>query len=159
MFSYDGEIPRLESEVKAKQDRIESLTHEVASLNTELAVTRESTQSMVQTLEESAREASALRDSKDRSETEYKQQQDMLERALERVRDELRASEEGLKLAKTEHSSRSDRVQDLEKQFETTKMELSRLQEASKSARDEGEKLVELQGLVTSLQAKVVESN
>ena len=159
LFSYDGEIPRLESEVKAKQDMIISLTHEVNSLKAELSVTRESTQSMVQTLEESAREASALRDSKDRSETEYKQQQDMLERALERLRDELRASEENIKLAETGHSSQDDRVQDLEKQLQTTSTELSRLQEASKSAKDESEKLVELQGLVTSLQAKVVESN
>ena len=159
LFSYDDEIPRLESEVKAKHEKIVSLTNEVESLKTDLAVTRESTQSMVQTLEESAREASALRDSKDRSDTEYRQQQDMLERALEKLRGELRASEESLERVQAGRPSQDDRVENLEKQLEATSAELSGLQEASRAASDEQDKIRELQGLVTSLQAKVIEAD
>jgi chromosome segregation ATPase len=73
-FSYDSEIPRLENELQEKQMRINGLENEVKSLKGDLAVTRESTQSMVQTLEEATLELNSLRDTKERLESEKKEQ-------------------------------------------------------------------------------------
>ena len=158
LFSYDGEIRRLETEVKEKQDKIDSLTREVETLKGDLAVTRESTQSMVQTLEESTREVNALRDSRDRSDIEVKQQQDMLERALEKLRGELRASEGNLEITQAERSSRDDRVEDLERQLKDTRTELDDLQQISKQVDCGHEKVDELQRLVADLQGKITEA-
>ena len=74
LFSYDSEIPRLENELHEKQIRINGLENEVKSLKRDLAVTRESTQSMVQTLEEATLELNSLRDTKERLESETKEQ-------------------------------------------------------------------------------------
>ena len=142
LFSFDGEIPRLELEVKEKQDKINALTHEVETLRVDLAVTRESTQSMVQTLEESTREVSTLRDAKDRSDAEHK---DTLERALENLRGELRTSEEKLQSVQTEHSAcNTGRVEDLEKQLKYANDELEK---AQKTATQVDEKAVKSKNL------------
>ena len=159
LFSYDGEIPRLEAEAKEKQDKIVALALEVETLKGDLAVTRESTQSMVQTLEESTREVNALRESKDRSETEARQQQHMLERTLEDLRSELRASERNLKIAEAKRSSRNEQLEDLESQFIDTKTELVHLQQTSETSLGEHERLEEHQMLVAELQAKVMEAS
>ena len=71
-FSYDSELPRLESELSERQSQVESLQGEVKSLKGDLAVARESTQSMVQTLEDSTRDLNSLRERNERYETEMK---------------------------------------------------------------------------------------
>lgn len=157
LFSYDSEIPRLESEVKEKQDEIDSLTRGVETLKGDLAVTRESTQSMVQTLEESTREVSVLRDSRDRYDREVKQQQNALERVLENLRGELRSSEKKLEIAQAERSFRDDRIEDLGRQLQDTRMELDELKQTSSQTHNERKKVDELQKLSVDLQGKIEE--
>lgn len=74
-FSYDTEVPRLESELHERASEIESLQKEVTSLKRDLAVARESTEGMVQSLESATRELHSLRDSADKSETVKKELQ------------------------------------------------------------------------------------
>ena len=68
-FSYDTEVPRLESELTERQNEVERLTKQVESLKGDLAVARESTESMVQSLEAATRELHTLRDGKDKFES------------------------------------------------------------------------------------------
>ena len=151
LFSYDGEIPRLESENKGKQDKIVSLTREVETLKGDLAVTRESTQSMVQTLEESTREVIALRDSRDRSDSDFKQQQDMLEQTLQKLRGELHHSEKNLEDVQAERSLRDDRIEDLSRQLQDARLELEGLHHASRHLHEERQKADELQKVTAEL--------
>jgi chromosome segregation ATPase len=68
-FSYDTELPRLESELSERQSEVERLTKQVESLKGDLSVARESTESMVQSLEAATRELHSLRDGKDKFES------------------------------------------------------------------------------------------
>ena len=68
-FSYDTELPRLESELSERQGETERLTKQVESLKGDLSVARESTESMVQSLEAATRELHSLRDGKDKFES------------------------------------------------------------------------------------------
>ena len=72
-FSFDEEIPRLQSALLNRQNVIDKLEFEVKTLKGDLAVTRESTQSMAESLEEATRELNVLRDGKSRSEEETPQ--------------------------------------------------------------------------------------
>ena len=74
-FSYDNEIPRLESELQAKQDEVDGLKAEVGALKRDLGVAHESTQDMVKTLENTARQLNELKDQKARFESDYATQQ------------------------------------------------------------------------------------
>ncbi|MCJ1415723.1 hypothetical protein MMC32_002055 [Xylographa parallela] len=88
-FSYDNELPRLESESKEQRDKISNLESEITSLKGDLAVARESTQSMVQTLEESTRELNILREQKDRYETELVEQRSTSEEVKRKLESDL----------------------------------------------------------------------
>jgi chromosome segregation ATPase len=68
-FSYDAEVPRLESELSERQNEVDRLTIQVENLKGDLSVARESTESMVQSLEAATRELHSLRDGKDKFES------------------------------------------------------------------------------------------
>ena len=120
LFSYDGEIPRLEGEVQSKQERIEELERDIKKLKTDLAVTRESTQSMVQTLEEATRETNLAKESRERSEEDFRERQDALQRTADNLRDELQAAEaKGQKSQQQETSKNDALIADLREQLET----------------------------------------
>ncbi|KAL3417137.1 viral a-type inclusion protein repeat protein [Phlyctema vagabunda] len=77
-FSYDEELPQLQSEIKAKTTEIEELKTKVTTLENELTVARESSSGLVANLEETARE---LNESKDASKR--------LTEDLDKVKEEL----------------------------------------------------------------------
>lgn len=132
LFSYDGEIPRLEREVQTKQERIEELEGDIKKLKTDLTVTRESTQSMVQTLEEATRETNLAKESKERSEEDFRERQDALQRTTDRLRGELQAAEaKAQKSQEQEGSSNDALVEDLRKQLETATDKINSLEDTS----------------------------
>ena len=88
-FSYDSELPRLETELQKRQDKIDKLNSEMIGLKENLAVARESTQSMVQTLENATRDLNALREQKDRLELELSEQRQASQKNIDRLRSEL----------------------------------------------------------------------
>ena len=49
-FSFENEVPRLEGELKTKQEEVDNLKAEVERLKRDMSVTRESTEGMVQNL-------------------------------------------------------------------------------------------------------------
>ena len=96
-FSYDTEVPRLESELQERAAEIETLKKDLTSLKRDLAVARESTEGMVQSLESATRELHSLREVADKSETTKKQ----LEGKIEEL--ELKVTDAHTTIAGLEH--------------------------------------------------------
>ena len=158
LFSYDDEIPRLENELKLSQSRVEDLENELKSLKGDLAVTRESTQSMVQTLEEATREVNSLRDSKDRSEFDLREQKDSLEKVSEKLRLDLSSAESKLQDLQSEHTSgQSTRVNELQGQLQCARDEIDCVRSAAKQNEDSSIQVEELEAAVTKLQKEIAD--
>ena len=156
LFSYDGEIPRLEGELQVKQEKIVSLEADVQKLTTDLSVTRESTQSMVQTLEEATREVNSLRDSRDRSETDAKEQQDSLRRVSDQLRTDIVVAEAKLQQLEEKHQSdNNDLIKELNKQLEIANTEISNLRTASRRHEDKDREIDGLRQIVHDLEVRL----
>lgn len=156
LFSYDDEVPRLETSLKDRQHKINSLENEVKSLKGDLAVTRESTQSMVQTLEEATRELNGLRDSKDRSESELIEQRTASEELSEQLRTDLKAAEEKLQRLEAEHSSQDPgRVADLQVQLSTANQELEATRSNATTIAGATAQIQDLQATISNLESEV----
>ena len=152
LFSYDGEVPKMENELQERKIQIGELEHEVKSLKGDLAVTRESTQSMVQSLEEATRELNGLRDSKERSESEIKDRQESLERA----RSDLQAAEAKLKELNIQQGSRDQsRMTDLEDQLKVMKDELDTAKSSKENDTDSAEETNALRSTVSRLESDI----
>lgn len=156
LFSYDDELPRLEIEAKDRQTVIEGLENEVRSLRGDLSVTRESTQSMVQTLEEATRELNSLRDIKERSESVLKEQEYASERLSDKLRGDLRSAEDKLKTFEAERSSGdSDHTSQLSSQLRATKQELEDALSVAKQDRHSTSKIEQLYGVIGGLESEM----
>ena len=156
LFSYDDEIPRLETELKDRQTKIEGLENEVKSLKGDLAVTQESTQSMVQSLEETNRELNGLRDSKDRSVSDLREQALESEKVLEQFRVDLLAAESRLQESHREHGlQESSRITELHAQLKAARLELENTQSAAREDKNASMQVDELGATITTLQAEI----
>ena len=152
LFSYENEIPRLETEVHERENKIESLEHEVSNLKGDLTVTRESTQNMVQTLEEATRELNALRDSKERSELETQEQLT----TVERLRADLREAQRRIEAFQTDNDThKSDRIIELENQLRTARSELEQMQLATEQGTNYAKQVEELNMTISNMEAEM----
>ncbi|KAK4695401.1 hypothetical protein P7C71_g2343, partial [Lecanoromycetidae sp. Uapishka_2] len=147
LFSFDSEIPRLESELQERESRIGGLEIEVRTLKGDLAVTRESTQSMVQTLEEATRELNGLRDSKERSTSELQEEQ----ASSEKLRTDLYIAEAKLQeLQNNKSSGDGGRIVELDEQLQKARRELE-------SVRSKAEQEITSTGQVEELHSTIAE--
>ncbi|EXJ55812.1 hypothetical protein A1O7_08742 [Cladophialophora yegresii CBS 114405] len=81
-FSYETEQSKMETELQERQAEVEDLKKQVTNLKGDLQVARESTESMVESLETATRELHSLRDAKDKfdeSKTDLQKRIDELE--------------------------------------------------------------------------------
>lgn len=158
LFSYDSEIPRLGTELQDRQERINALEYEVKVLKGDLAVTRESTQSMVQTLEEATLELNSLKDSKDRSELDMKEQRISSENLLEQLRTDLQEAQARLQELQREHGSKcSGRVTELESQLQIERQELDNAQLAASQNKNDKARAEEFQPSISKLETELFE--
>ncbi|KAL6718309.1 Golgin imh1 [Lecanora helva] len=158
LFSYDDEIPKLETELKHRQDKIDSLETEMKSLKGDLAVTRESTQSMVQTLEEATREVNTLRDSRDRSESELEEQKARLEKISEQLRADLASTESRLQALQSESGSKEvERIKELQAQLELARDEIDNAKSVESQNIDLTNQIEKLQAQVTTLRTELAD--
>lgn len=158
LFSYDSEIPRLETELHERQCKIDSLEREMKSLKGDLAVARESTQSMVQTLEEATRELNTLRDSKDRSAADMKQQRILSDKLSETLRAELLSSEKNLQELQACHGSQcSDRINELDTQLQAARQELESVQSEAKRNTSDTHQVEDFQSTVVNFEKEILE--
>ena len=154
LFSYDSEIPRLETEVQERDQKIKCLESEIKNLKGDLAVTRESTQSMVQTLEEATRELNTLRDGKERSASEVKEQLAI----ADQLRADLHAAQSKLEELQTDNNSRdTERISELEKQLDEARSELERMQPVAHESTNNARKVEELKLTFRTMGTEMVE--
>ncbi|KAF5016702.1 hypothetical protein F66182_11531, partial [Fusarium sp. NRRL 66182] len=169
-FSFDNEIPRLESEVQEKQERIEKLSTEVDNLKRDLTVARESTESMVVTLESTTRELEGLRDAKDKHESEIEAVKSAKQKEIEEIKSKLEAAESAVLKANTELSDvkrqlteKSEEIDRLKAEAAnaTSKVNTSELTEKiasiEKDKADKEKRLGVIEGLVDKLKSQVKE--
>ncbi|OJD22617.1 hypothetical protein ACJ73_06031 [Blastomyces percursus] len=117
-FSFDNEIPRLESELEKRQQEVEVLKSEVKTLKGDLSVARESTESMAQSLESATRELTTLREAKDRFEWNLESQRKGLEEEISNLKAKLSVAQ-----ANVEKSSAA--MENLKTQLDEKSKELS----------------------------------
>ena len=128
LFSFDHEIPRMEAEIQEKQRRMDQLQDEVKSLKGDLAVTRESTQSMAECLETATRSLNVLREGKHTTESELEEQRNASQKEIERVKAALKGTEEELRDLRSSIDSRDDSsVRDLTNHLAEAKQEIKSL--------------------------------
>ena len=140
-FSFDEEISRLQQVVKDRQETISRLEHEVNGLKGDLAVTRESTQSMVESLEEATRELNILRDFKDRFEGESKKQQAMSEEAIASMQTKLEAAENLAKNKLPVTTDRESSIDDLNRRLEEAYEQIAQFRREVPEAKANAEKV------------------
>lgn len=152
-FSYDEELPRIKIEIQERQNVIDGLQIEVKNLQRDLAVARESTQSMVQTLEESSRELVALQERKERADIEYEENQASSGELIDQLRADLRTAEAKFTEIETElRECVPDKVEDLESRLLKTEQELENARSESKRSLDGAEKIEQFTKTIRDLE-------
>ena len=137
LFSYDSELPRLESELKIREDEILELKTEVRTLKGDLAVARESTGSMAQSLEDATRELNVLRDGKDRHERDLEDQRNAFDSTIDSLKSSLHAAEQDLKALELRKDSELKVVTaEFEHRLQSTNLLVERLQAEGKDGAD-----------------------
>ena len=153
LFSYDNELPRLEVELQEKQEHIGGLQAEIKNLKGDLAVTRESTQSMATSLEEATRELHALRDQRDKSENQLAEEKAKSRGTAMQVKDELRAAEERLTILTTENEAQyRSSIQMLEKRLEEARHEIEARRSSEETEANAQEEIAQLQSTIDELE-------
>ncbi|KAL8804761.1 MAG: hypothetical protein Q9182_002353 [Xanthomendoza sp. 2 TL-2023] len=158
LFSYDDEIPRLQLEVKERDTKIEGLQSEVTTLRGDLAVTRESTQSMVQSLEEATRELNSLRDHKDRSVVDIEEHRQASKKMSDKLEADLRDAE--AKLQEMEAAAKLNDgapLGELQKQLDQANDELKSLREGAESTDNQAHEVQALQEKLAFLEIELSE--
>ena len=153
LFSYDNELPRLEAELQEKQEHIGGLQAEIKNLKGDLAVTRESTQSMATSLEEATRELHALRDQRDKSENQLAEERTKSRGTVMQVKDELRAAEERLTILTIEKAGQyQTSIQTLEKRLEEARHEIESRRSSGEAEANGREEIARLQSTIDELE-------
>jgi chromosome segregation ATPase len=167
-FSFDNEIPRLESEIQEKQHEISQLRTDVENLRRDLAVARESTEGMVGTLESATRELEGLRDAKDKHEIDIKKLESTKQAEIDAIKTMLVSAEvaaansdEALAEIKVQLQAKADELLRLKDQttFTDKSAEISELSEkvakVEMDRENSDKRLGVMQGLVNSLKSQV----
>lgn len=155
-FSYDSEVPRLESELRDREEEVKVLQIEVKTLKDDLAVARESTQSMVQSLEAATRDLNVLRDNKERSKADLEEQHLSSEKLQNQLRSDLESAEE--KLTKLEPEAvfqGSAALAELEGKLQGANEELEMLRVVQRHSNSADELTKDLQSTIQDLQSEV----
>lgn len=152
LFSYETELPKIQSELKDRETEIGGLHDEIDRLKNDLSVARESTQSMVGTLEDATRGFQALQESKD----QYEEHRLYLENTVQQLKSQLRAKEEALREALAE-SDVSSTVHKLEQQLQECQDELDLARSRATLEIEASLRVEELLLKIKTMEAEMVE--
>lgn len=159
LFSFDSEHARLESELEERQTEVQDLKQQVNNLKGDLKVARESTESMVQSLETATRELHILREAKDKfdqTKMELQTQIDHLEAKSKSDGDSSDSFKKEIDNLKVQKSEAAEQCHKLEKQIQDLKIQNAALEELSGSrAKDAAilnEKLTQKDSVVKDLE-------
>ncbi|KAK5046071.1 hypothetical protein LTR84_008528 [Exophiala bonariae] len=159
LFSFDSEHARLESELQERQSEVEALKHQVNNLKGDLKVARESTESMVQSLETATRELHSLREAKDKFEEvklSLQTQLDDLEvksKSASASSEDFQTEIDNLQKQKSEAIEQCQKLEKQIQELETQNTELKELSESrAKDANILNEKLAQKDSIVKDLE-------
>ncbi|KAK2868030.1 hypothetical protein FQN49_003226 [Arthroderma sp. PD_2] len=154
-FSFDNEIPRLESELKAREHEVTGLKSQVKTLTNDLAVARESTEGMVHSLESATRELSGLRENKYRQEAKLASQMSAFEEQVASLESKLESTSSELEKSSVEMENLRSQIKDKEREISEIKADMS-VREQKKGGDEANDKRLEiLQGVVTTLKSQL----
>ncbi|KAH0543718.1 hypothetical protein FGG08_002034 [Glutinoglossum americanum] len=158
LFSYESEVPRLESELRERETEVCRLNAKVETLRSDLAVARESTESIAQSLESATRELQGSRDQSQLQGKGFQEQRAMLEKNADDLKARLQIAQQELEAVKSQANSVQDRQEDGQKfkdKIGTLENEVSDLRaEASQSEK----RIQTLNGIVKHLRDQMQEA-
>ena len=155
-FSYDNELPRLENELKVKQDEVRELQGQVSLLKDDLAVARESTQTMVKTLESSTREVNSLKDGKEGCEANLREHISASDATINTLKTDLEAVQGKFREVETMQVKESnDKIFGLEQRLSDANTELERMQQLSTEKSEADATVRRLQNDINLLNAEL----
>jgi len=123
-FSYDDEVPKLQAEVRQKSAEVENLLSKVSTLEADLAVSKESSSGLVESLEVATRE---LNESKEAAAASHSFQEKVTAQTeeLKALKQKLHATEAEIVTLKdvlTKHTKEADdKISALEKEYAAQK--------------------------------------
>ncbi|MCJ1356291.1 MAG: hypothetical protein MMC33_006285 [Icmadophila ericetorum] len=147
-FSFDRELPRLEAELKEKQEEVMSLTQD-------LAVARESTQSMVKTLEDITKELNVFKERSEKYESDLADAKASSQNQAKSLKSDLDAANTKLSEAEMKHQAQTAQISKLEKRFEDAHSELNTLQKAKAENEEAVTSAEKLRAEIVALQSKM----
>ncbi|KAI9782615.1 MAG: hypothetical protein M1839_004861 [Geoglossum umbratile] len=157
-FSYESEVPRLDSELKEREAEVCKLRAEVETLKSDLAVSRESTESIGQSLETATRELHNLRDQNLQHEKGWQEQRAILEKKADDLKARLQITQQELESVSSQRANyqEHDREdQKLKENFSNLENEISAL----RSDASQSEKRIQtLNGIVKHLRDQMQEA-
>ncbi|TVY45745.1 Golgin [Lachnellula occidentalis] len=103
-FSYDDELPKLQSEVKQKTVEVEDLKSKVGRLEKDLAVSQESSSGLVESLEKATRELNESKDAAAAGQDDAKRIEAQIDE-ISGLKDKLQTAENQLSLLEAELAS------------------------------------------------------
>lgn len=159
-FSFDNEMPRLESELHEKQEEAENLKSQVEALKRNLSVARESTEGMVRNLESATRELEGLRDNKVKHEAELESLKSAKNAETDSLQTKLARADTALKELETQLKEKTGELEQLRQQVAQAEngndhSELAtKLAEMEKKEKLDEKRLGIMDGLVTTLRSQ-----
>ncbi|KAK4938955.1 Golgin imh1 [Elasticomyces elasticus] len=132
IFSFDSEHTKLEAELHERENAVEDLRKQVSNLQNDLKVARESTGSMVESLETATRELHILREAKDKfdsDKSDLQKQIDELESRASSDTHNTKELQEEIGKLKSEKDETSKRLQSLETKIHDLETENGTLNE------------------------------
>ena len=155
-FSFDKEVPRLESELEERQKEVSTLQSELATLKHDLSSAQESTHSMAQNLEQTTREVNSLREQKEVLESElFKEKADSGSKVSD-LRSQLEAADAKLRqIADEAQPENLEKTKANQKLLSEAQAELDRLRASSEEYTKALDKSRDLQGKVDALEKEL----
>ncbi|KAI5283942.1 hypothetical protein KEM54_001706, partial [Ascosphaera aggregata] len=150
LFSYDSEVPKLESELSARTEEVISLKSQVASLQKDLNVARESTEGMARALENATVELTGLRDARDNLKADLQKKDSGSKEAMEGVSKKLEAKEEELNKYRKS-------VEELEKSLKEKSNEIEQIKKDIENRQQDGKEIEELKKRIGEIEGRKVE--
>ena len=126
MFSYDEEVPRLQSEVEPRDERISRLEHDNTSLKSDLTSAKESAEHMMRDLESKQAQLEA-----------QKSQAEGHQDARERLSGTIKTLEDDVVTARARLESAEGEVSDLKEKLQSSDAKAMSLEEVVKSSTSE----------------------
>jgi chromosome segregation ATPase len=158
-FSYDAEVPQVEDKPKEAEEDVIELQQQVKNLRDDLSVARESTQSMVQTLEDATLELNGLREQKDKIESELTKQRLDSQSEMNNLRSELEAVDGKMRMLESKDSSEdAERSKLRDDHLKEAEAKLEKMAQLAKEHDQIMSSVVTLQAHVDKLQSELLQA-